>query len=64
MGDSEGRVRGERRRPSRQGVTIAGTVSMLRLSPVLLVALSGCMASYAPPPAGPAAPPGIAAAPT
>ena len=36
---------------------------MLRLSPVLLVALSACMASYAPPPAGPASPPGIAGRP-
>ena len=36
---------------------------MLRLSSVLLVALSACMAGYAPPPAGPASPPGIAGRP-
>jgi hypothetical protein len=35
-------------------------MSMLRLSSVLLVALSGCTVGYAPPPAGPASPPRVA----
>jgi len=35
------------------GVTIAGTMSMSRLSIAFLVALSACTAGYTPPPAGP-----------
>jgi hypothetical protein len=36
---------------------------MLRLSSVLLIALSACTAGYGPPPAGPPSPPGVAGRP-